>query len=134
MKVETRARIAAGVIAAVLAGAPAQAAQREQKAADLTGQWTLTTAAEGPHGAVSMALTLKQDGTRVTGTLSPPHGGPIALTGEFVKNELALADPSGDGLTMKARMGADGSLSGYLSSERGDMTWTATRAKPQDGR
>jgi hypothetical protein len=30
---------------------------------------------------------------------------------------------------MKATMKADGSLSGFMSSMMGDMTWTATRDK-----
>jgi hypothetical protein len=81
-----------------------------------------------------MGLTLKQDGRKIAASLSPPHGGEIALSGEFDGKTLKLADASGDGVTMTATLKNDGTLSGYLSSERGDMAWTATRVKSQSRR
>jgi hypothetical protein len=123
--------ITATVVALSL-GSPTAAraeAQNKETRADLNGQWTLTTAAEGPHGAVSMGMTLKQDGRKITGHLAPPHGGEIALAGEFDGKALKLADASGGGVTMTATLQQDGTLSGYLSSERGDMDWTAVRVK-----
>lgn len=125
----------ATVVAAVLAvgsAAPMQAQARKAAASrDLTGRWTLTTSADGPHGAVSMEFELKQNGRKVAGRLVPPHGGEIALEGEFDAGTLSLSSSSGEGLTMKATLKSDGTLAGYLSSERGDMTWTATRVESQ---
>jgi hypothetical protein len=135
MKRLTAARIlCTAFIAASLAAslADTSAAGEQKEAQNLTGQWTLTTAPEGPHGAVSMALELKHDGAKVTGTLAPPHGGEIALAGEFEQGTLTLADPSSEGVTLRAKLQDDGTLSGYLSSARGDMTWTAQRVKARN--
>lgn len=98
--------------------------------ASVTGKWTMTV--EGsPHGATTMGLTLKQDGKSVTGTFASPHGD-MPVKGEFVDKALTLATASnneGGEITFKAKLKDDGSLSGFLSSSMGDMTWTATRAK-----
>jgi hypothetical protein len=122
------------LVAIVWGGLTPALAQRGQKAENLTGEWTLTTPPEGPHGEVSMGLVLKHEGRTVTGTLATPHGDTIALAGEFEKGTLTLAEPSDAGLTMKARLQEDGTLSGYLSSARGDLTWTARRAASRDRR
>ena len=72
------------------------------------------------------------DGKNVKASFAPPHGAPIALEGEYVDGTLTLTAPSKDGdpqLSMTARLNADGTLAGFMSSMRGDMTWTAVRAK-----
>ena len=106
-------------------------AQHENHGApNIAGKWTMTV--EGsPHGATTMGLTLTQEGTNVKGTFASPHGD-MPVKGEFVDKSLTLATTgSGDGgeITFKAKLNDDGSLSGFLSSSMGDMTWTATRAK-----
>lgn len=94
----------------------------------VAGQWTLNV--KSPHGEVGMALDLKQDGSRVTGTLATPHGDNLPVEGEFATSTLKLATPgSGDArITMTAKLKEDGTLDGFLSSQMGDMTWTARRA------
>src|SRR5262245_7203783 len=53
----------------------------------VTGTWTMTV--EGsPHGNAAMGLTLKQEGTKVTGTFSSGHSADMAVSGEFVNGEL----------------------------------------------
>ena len=98
--------------------------------ANITGKWTMTV--EGsPHGATTMGLTLKQDGKNVTGTFASPHGD-MPIKGEFVDRALTLATTAnneGGEISFKAKLKDDGSLSGFLSSSMGDMTWSATRAK-----
>ena len=81
-------------------------AQAEKKSTTPTvaGIWTMSV--ESPHGAMTMGLTLKQDEKKVTGTFSSPHG-ESPVEGEF----------------------ADGTLAGYVSSQMGDMPWTAKRVK-----
>ena len=79
-----------------------------------------------------MALVLKQDGEKVTGTFNPGHDGDIPLTGTLEKGALTMKSPANDDgqfITMKGTFKADGSLSGFLSSAMGDMTWSATRDK-----
>ena len=120
------------VLLAVASSLPAHA-QSNRSPAPVAGRWILTTSADGPHGATSMPLVLAQDGRKVTGTLTPPHGGDLALAGEFANGELKLATAAEKdkhpAVTLQARLKDDGSLAGFLSGPMGDMTWTAVRAK-----
>jgi hypothetical protein len=95
----------------------------------VSGKWTMTV--KSPHGVVTMGLTLQQDGKDVTGTFATPHGDDLRVDGEFVDRTLTLATRnSGDSkITLTAKLKDNGTLDGYLSSEMGDMTWTADRAK-----
>ena len=129
--------VATGILILTMTAGPSESAsaQANNKAAapSIAGRWTLTTSADGPHGAVTMGLLLKQDGKKVTATLAPPHGGEIPLEGEFVDGTLKLSTSSQGGeaphATLTAVLKDNGTFAGYLSSERGDMTWTAERVK-----
>jgi hypothetical protein len=97
----------------------------------VNGRWVLAVKG-GPHGDTTMGLTLKQEGKKVTGTFASPHGD-VPVTGEFADNALDLAtvirnadEPS---VTFKAKLKDDATLAGYLSSQMGDMSFTAERAK-----
>jgi hypothetical protein len=119
---------------ALAAAVPSAHAEESRKAErNVAGTWTMTVEAPPPHGPMSMRLALRQDGRRVTGTCSPPHGAAIPLEGELIDDRLTLASPSGDDgepqLSLTATLKDDGTLSGYLSNARGDMTWTATRVR-----
>jgi hypothetical protein len=93
----------------------------------VAGKWTLNVDA-GPHGATTMGLTLAQKGRKVTGTLASPHGD-LAVAGEFADATLTLKTTADDApaISCTAKLKADGTLEGFLSSERGDMKWTAKR-------
>ena len=80
-----------------------------------------------------MGLDLAQEGKKVTGTLATPHGDDLRVDGEFVGGTLTLATPGGGDshITMTAKLKDDGTLDGYISSQMGDMTWTAKRAHGQ---
>jgi hypothetical protein len=99
-----------------------------QATASVAGHWTLSIKGS-PHGDVTMGLALEQKGRRVTGTFATPHG-ELQVSGEFTEGELTLATPAGGDprITLSAKLKDDTTLDGYLSSEMGDMTWTATRA------
>ena len=115
---------------AVAMGA-AIAAQAPAAAADLTGKWTMKVSG-GPHGDAAMALVLKQEGEKVTAQFNPGHDGDIPMSGTFVKGALTLKSPANDdgqAITMKGTLKADGSMSGFMSSAMGDMTWSAARDK-----
>ena len=120
-----------GLGVTVALGIPMAAQQAPAAAPDLTGKWTMKVSG-GPHGDAAMVLVLKQDGEKLTGTFNPGHDGDIPLTGTFVKGALALKSPPNDdgvAITFKGNMKADGTMSGFLSSAMGDMTWSAARDK-----
>ena len=98
-------------------------------AQDLTGKWTLKVSG-GPHGDAAMGLVLKQEGEKVTASFDPGHDSPIPMSGTVVKGALTLTSPEdadGSVITLKGTLKDDGTLSGFLSSMMGDMTWTAAR-------
>ena len=107
-------------LAAVAAAAPT-----------VTGTWTMKVEG-GPHGDAAMGLTLKQDGSKVTGTFAPGHAADMEVTGEFLNGELKLETTAGDAdskVIFTAKLKDDGTLAGYVSSQMGDMKWTASRAE-----
>lgn len=119
------AMVALGTLASAAAAAPS-----------LTGNWTMKVAG-GPHGDATMGLTLKQDGTTVTGTFASGHTADMEVTGQFVDGELKIETTAGDADTkilFNAKLKADGTLAGYISSQMGDMTWTASRADAGGGK
>jgi hypothetical protein len=102
----------------------------DQKAAPaVAGRWTMSVKG-GPHGDATMGLALEQKGKQVTGTFATPHGDDLQIQGEFADGTLSLATPGGGDskITMTAKLKDDGTLDGYMSSQLGDMTWTARRA------
>ena|SRR5215471_245371 len=101
----------------VLAGAPT-----------VTGTWSMSV--DSPHGIMKTSLTLKQDGTKVTGTFRS-HMPDLTVAGTFEDGTLKIEAMSDEHskLTFSARLNDDGTLSGYLSSEMGDMKWTAERVQ-----
>ena len=98
-------------------------------APDLSGTWTMSVTG-GPHGPETMQLVLKQDGTAVSGTFASGHAADMEVTGKFENASLEI-EAAGHGhgkIVMTARLKEDGTLAGVLSSEVGDMKWTASRA------
>jgi hypothetical protein len=120
------------IVGAALIFAVTLAAQAPAPAADLSGKWTMKVSG-GPHGDAAMTLVLKQEGEKVTAQFNPGHEpGDIPMSGTFVKGALTLVSPDNDDgshITLKGTLKADGSLSGFLSSAMGDMTWSAARDK-----
>jgi hypothetical protein len=101
-------------------------------APDIAGKWNVTV--ESPHGAMSASFVLKQDRTKVTGTMSSDHTPDAAIDGDFIDGALTftVSVDHGSGpmkMTCKATLNAAGTLAGTISSEMGEMTWTAERAK-----
>jgi hypothetical protein len=77
-----------------------------------------------------MGLTLTERGTNVSGTFVSPHGD-MKVTGDFADGVLRLSTAGNDetSVTFQAKMQEDGTLAGHISTSRGDMTFTAERAK-----
>jgi hypothetical protein len=106
-----------------------QEKKADQKAAPgVAGRWTMNVKG-GPHGDMSMGLDLAQDGKKVSGTFATPHGD-LQIEGEFVEGTLTIATPGGGDarISLTAKLQENGTLEGYLSSQMGDMTWTASRS------
>ena len=104
-------------------------------APSVAGRWTMTVVGS-PHGDVAMGLTLTQDGSKVSGTFSSPHGD-MDVAGEFANGQLKIATTAGhedERIYLQAKLNDDGTLAGIISSPMGDMKWTATRAKDQGGK
>jgi hypothetical protein len=107
-------------------------AQNEKKstAPTVAGKWTMSV--DSPHGAMTLGLALKQEEKSVTGTFSNPHGD-SPVEGEFVDGTLTLATTATNDhalqATLNAKLKENGTLAGYVSTQMGDMAWTATRVK-----
>ena len=101
--------------------------------ANVTGTWTMNVEG-GPHGNATMGLVLKQDGTKVTGTFSSGHSADMEVTGQFKDGQLDVETQGGESrIIFSARLKADGTLSGSISSQMGDMKWTASRQPEKKG-
>jgi len=103
--------------------------------ATVTGTWTMNVEG-GPHGNATMGLVLKQEGTKVTGTFSSGHSADMEVAGQFKDGQLDVETKGGDSrIIFSAKLKADGTLSGSISSEMGDMKWTASRqTEKKDGK
>jgi len=120
----TISAVTLGILALTI-GASAQQNKKDTSSPDVTGKWVVS--AQTPHGAQPLALTLEQSGKDVTGTFASPHGD-LHVTGGFAEGTLTL-DTDSPHMTFKAKVKADGTLTGYISSEMGDTPFTAERAK-----
>jgi hypothetical protein len=101
--------------------------------ATVTGTWTMNVEG-GPHGNATMGLVLKQEGTKVTGTFSSGHSADMEVAGQFKDGQLDVETKGGESrIIFSAKLKADGTLSGSISSEMGDMKWTASRQAEKQG-
>jgi len=101
---------------------------------NVSGTWTMNVTG-GPHGNATMGLVLKQEGTKVTGAFSSGHSPDMDVAGEFKDGELKIETTSQETdskIIFSAKLKADGTLAGYISSPVGDMTWTASRPDKND--
>ncbi|HYE85734.1 MAG TPA: hypothetical protein VEA16_05235 [Vicinamibacterales bacterium] len=89
------------------------------------GKWDLTV--QTPHGAMTLELDLKQDGTAVTGTVLNFRNERQPVKGELKGTQLTLETTSGDDMALSATLKSDGTLAGQLSVAQGDVNWTAKR-------
>ena len=121
-------RVALIGAAAVL---PAIAAAQQEHTPTIAGKWTMTVDT-GAHGVRELGLDLKQTGKEVTGTFASPHGD-MPVTGEFLDRTLTLATAQQEhgSINFKAKLKDDDTLSGYISTPDGDLTWTAKRVTKQ---
>jgi hypothetical protein len=91
-------------------------------ASDMTGKWT-TTDMKMPDGtAFTLTFDFKQDGAKLTGTVTGPQGDPLAIDNGKVEGEKFTFTVSFNGTTITH----DGTVSGdemkmSTKSDNGDM-------------
>ncbi len=111
-------------------------AQHDSKKPDISGTWNLS--ATGDH-VVQIGLVLKQDDSKLTGTLMMP-GRDIQLEGTFTDGALTLEGNMGKAedngghasgpFTLTAKVQEDGTLAGKMGNASGQgMSWTAARLR-----
>jgi hypothetical protein len=121
--------------AAAAAAAPAAAAAAPAAASgpitDLNGKWNVVLSIAG-MGEIPAVANLKQEGDKLSGTLSGPAGDLViagTVTGRTVKIDFEADTPQGKlPVSMTGDMG-DTSVTGKASiAGLGEADWTATRA------
>ena len=102
----------------------------------VTGTWNMGL--QGDH-VIPVALVLKQDGTKVTGTIAMPtqHVGQrveVEVSGEFVDMALTLSgtvesakEPTT--ITISGKLNDEGAIEGKVQMPHGSVPFTAERLK-----
>lgn len=130
-RVAKTAAAAPPAAAAAAAPAAATAAAASGPITDLNGKWNVVLSIAG-MGEIPAVANLKQDGDKLSGTLSGPAGDLViagTVTGHTVKIDFEADTPQGKlPVTMTGDMG-DTSVTGKASiAGLGEADWTATRA------
>jgi hypothetical protein len=131
-----RFALAFAVLAAVAIGTsttPAAQAVAAAKAdtSKVDGKWAMNV--ETPQGAMDVALELKSEGKKITGTITSPQGD-APLEGEYADGKIAFAisieSPEGAmAIGFAGAMKDDGTMAGTLTGPFGEAPWTASRVK-----
>jgi hypothetical protein len=112
--------IVARIVLVVVVAMAASTLYASQKS--VAGIWTMS--AEG----TSLRLVLAQKGKKVTGTLQNPHGGTIALKGEFAGGQLTFSGSSDD--TAGGPGVHDQPLSGFAANAHALQVSATSTMKP----
>lgn len=113
-------------IAAAQAVAPAKA-----DTSTIDGKWSMNV--QTPQGAMDVAMEIKSEGKKITGTISGPQGD-APLEGEYADGKIAFGisidSPEGAmAIGFAGAMKDDGTLAGTLTGPFGEAPWTASRVK-----
>ena len=112
----------AGAAFALLATAPSAAQS-------LNGTWDLLSK-DSPHGELRFQVTFTQGAGTALAAEVRLFDQKIEMTGERDGDAFAVrGGHAGGDLALSGKLRDDGTLEGFLSSERGDLIWTGTRAK-----
>lgn len=117
------------VIVAVAVAISAAGAGAQRVLADLTGKWTFSVVTE--NGTGTPAVTLKQEGEKLTGTYSSPRMGERAISGTVKGDSLRFALIGGEVELTFAGVVVDADhLRGMVDfAGQGGAAFTAVRAK-----
>jgi hypothetical protein len=100
-----------------------------EDAADVSGPWALTF--QGRQGPRTMDMTLQQEGSKLTGSLSGPQGNQMPLTGTVEGNaiefKVTFQTQRGDfDITYKGEVQGD-EMSGQAQMPQNSIEWSAKR-------
>ena len=131
-----RFALALAVLTAVAIGtSPVAAAQAVATAktdtSKVDGKWSMNV--QTPQGAMDVALDLKSEGKKITGTITSPQGD-APLEGEYADGKISFAisieSPEGAmAIGFAGAMKDDGTMAGTLTGPFGEAPWTAARVK-----
>ena len=96
--------------------------------ANVAGRWTINATAS--HGSLEMAVQLKQEGAKLTGTFINSEGTERPVTGKVEGREVTFATTSGSEYVFNATIKANGTLEGQISTPRGDLPRATRNAAP----
>ncbi len=95
-----------------------------KEATAIAGKWTL--AVETPHGPMGGSLTVKQDGSKISGTCDVEHLGSMPLTGSLDGNKISFSIEVQEGQKFTfAGTIQDNKMSGTTDPAGG--SWSATK-------
>lgn len=123
---------APAVVAGQAQNPPAQEAPKPAPPTGIAGKWTMSI--QTPNGGQDVALELKLDGAKLTGTIASPQGS-VPIEGEYKEKTLSflLSFETGNGTFSIYFSGAEqdnGTLAGTADmGEMGQMSWSAKRAQ-----
>lgn len=97
----------------------------------IDGKWNMSL--EGPQGPMSILMTLKLDGTKVTGSLNSQMGD-TPLEGQYAEGVLnfGISFDGGGGsmqIAFAGKLTDENTMAGSLSGPMGDIPWSAVRVK-----
>ncbi len=82
-------------------------------AADVTGKWTATMAGRGGGGeGFTLTYNFKQDGTKLTGSIETPMGGPMEIKDGKVEGDRLTFTMSFEGPNGAMKMVNEGTIKG----------------------
>jgi len=121
----------ASMLQPAFAGQDKQEPKKDLSKVAIDGKWNMSL--DGPQGPMSIAMTLKVDGTRVTGTLISQMG-ETPLEGQYVDGVLSfgISFDGGGGsmqISFAGKLTDENTLAGSLSGPMGDIPWSAVRVK-----
>ena len=125
-------RMALGLAAILVVGLMVSGAAVAQGNANVTGKWEskFTT----PQGEMTTTFTFKQDGDKLTGTVTGGRGGETPLEGTVkgkeVKFTVSRTNQNGETVKTEYTATVEGdTMKGSVVSPRGTRDWSATKAK-----
>jgi hypothetical protein len=114
-----------------VAGQAPQEPKKDLSKVAIDGKWNMSL--DGPQGPMSIVMTLKLDGTKVTGMLNSQMGD-TPLEGQYADGVLnfGISFDGGGGamqIAFAGKLTDENTLAGSLSGPMGDIPWTAARVK-----
>lgn len=118
------------IAAAQAAQAKPEPPKAESKApASITGKWKMNLDVGG--NAMELPVEFKQDGKKVTGTVTGPDGSSVPLEGQLADGKLTfgLTTPDGQQITFNATVKDDNTMNGSFDMQGNQVSFTIARVK-----